>query len=80
MYVIVRQQVGYELVFGGSILPREIQRWLDDSKVARREPPHSCGLLIDMRALQPPTLGSRRLMAQGRQLYQHRGLRRKLPC
>lgn len=76
MYVIERQEVGYKLVFGGSIPPQEMQSWLDDSIMALREPPPLFGVLIDMRALQPLPLDSRRLMALGQQLYQRRGLRR----
>jgi hypothetical protein len=76
VYAIEKLQLGYKLVFEGSITPREMQQWLDDSILALREPPSSFGLLIDMRALQPMTLDSQRLMSMGHCLYQRRGLRR----
>jgi aryl carrier-like protein len=78
VYAIEKRQLGYKLVFEGSITPREMQQWLDDSILALREQPSSFGLLIDMRALQPLTLDSQRLMSMGHSLYQRRGLRRSV--
>ena len=77
MYKIERKSSGYLLTLAGTVETDEMQKWVDESKMAlTRETATSFGVIVDMRNLAPLPPETQELMVQGQKLYMDKGMKR----
>ncbi len=77
MYKIERKESGYFLKFAGSIDPKEMQNWYEDSlKHLNAEKSNSFGVIINMKDLMPLSIEASSIMKKGQALYKTNGMKR----
>ncbi|MDH3999227.1 MAG: hypothetical protein OET90_10365 [Desulfuromonadales bacterium] len=77
MYKIERKKTGYLLTFSGNMDRAEIERWLNESKLAlAKESATAFGVIIDMRELAPLPNDAQEVMVEGQGLYKQKGMKR----
>ncbi|MBW7886962.1 MAG: hypothetical protein H3C35_01200 [Bacteroidetes bacterium] len=78
MYKIDKTDYGFKLAFRDFIEPKEMQKWVEDSKKILLSAPNTFHIFVDMRSLKPLSPESQQFMQEGQKLYKQRGMTRSV--
>jgi hypothetical protein len=77
MWDISNQPFGFVVTFSGRPSVAELTEWLEESKRRLSQPlPEGWGVIIDMREMMALDPAGQKLMSEGRNEYQQRGMKR----
>lgn len=78
MYNIDKKSFGYQLTFSGDLDPKELKKWISESKKLLNKQHDSFNLVIDMRHLHLLSDESESLLSKGQTIYKEHGLNRSV--